>query len=128
MYTRNLRAQVNTWQAARQHAGAVDHLSRHFPGYTSRVLVPGGDLAGLGFSLKPPRWLRNAVGQIVSGTKVEVPSVTVPLPGGGSVSTPGPKPSFPEKAQMAIEQIPGGWFPVAAVGLGAVLLMQRARR
>jgi hypothetical protein len=111
-----------------QHAGTVAHLSRHFPGFTRRVLVPGAGLAGLGFSLKPPAWLRNVAGQIVSGSKVSVPSVTVPLPGGGSVTTPGTRTSFPEQAQQAVESIPGGWFTVAAVGLGAILLMQNARR
>jgi len=111
-----------------QHAGALDHLSRHFPGYTSRVLVPGAELAGLGFSLKPPPWLREAAKTIVGGVKVSVPSVTVPLPGGGSVTTPGTKPSLPEQAQEMVEKIPGGWFTVAALGLGAFLILQRSRR
>jgi hypothetical protein len=127
MYTSrlNFRSQAKAFALLRQHAGTLDHLHRHFPGYSSRVLVPGAGLAGLGFSLKPPQWLRTAAAQIIGGTKVSVPSVNIPLPGGGSVQTPGTKPTFPQQAQQMVEQIPGGWLTLAAVGLGAVLLLKR---
>jgi hypothetical protein len=111
---------------ALHHASAVHHLKRHFPGYTSRVLVPEGNLAGLGLSLKPPAWLRNAVGQIVSGTKVNVPSVNIPLPGGGMITTPSTRPTLPERDELLAANIPGGWVTIVAVGaLGAYLLLKR---
>jgi hypothetical protein len=130
----------NTRSAARQNAGAVSHLSRHFPGFTRRVVLPGGgvpwtpaapistaaELSGLGFSLKPPQWLRTAVSQIVSGTKVSVPSVNIPLPGGGMITTPSTKPSMGQQAELLAANIPGGMVTIAAVGLlGAFLLLKR---
>jgi hypothetical protein len=124
----------NAATAARQHRGAIAHLSRHFPGFTSRVVVPGvaipvsstAQLSGLGFSLKPPAWLRNAATEIIQGTKVAVPSVTIPLPGGGSITTPSTKPTLPQQAQLLAANIPGGWVTIAAVGLlGAFLLLKR---
>jgi len=108
-----------------QHSSMIAYLSRHFPGYSRRLPIPGAGLSGLGFSLKPPAWLRTAVGQVVGGTKISIPSVNIPLPGGGSVTTPGTRPSFPQQAQEAVEKIPGGWITVAAVAIGAVLLLRR---
>ena len=110
---------------AAQHAYSMAHLNRHFPGYTSRVLVPGADLSGLGFSLKPPAWLRNAVGQIVKGSTVNVPSINIPLPGGGMITTPSTKPTVTERAQLLAANVPGGWLTIAAIGLGAFLLLKR---
>lgn len=126
MYSSRFKNRLTAWSQAHQHAGTVAHLSRHFPGYARRVLVPGGELSGLGFSLKPPSWLRNAFGQIVSGTKVNVPSVNIPLPGGGMITTPSTKPSLPEQAELFAANIPGGWLTIAGVGvLGALLLLKR---
>lgn len=117
------------WRLVRQHRGSMDVLSRHFPGYASRVLVPGGQLSGLGFSLKPPRWAREAVAKIWQGSKVEVPAVTIPLPGGGSITTPSTKPSVQEQAELLAANIPGGMVTIAAVGLlGAFLLMKSLKR
>jgi hypothetical protein len=122
--------------AARQHRGAIAHLSRHFPGFTGRVLVPGvavpvsstAQLSGLGFSLKPPAWLRKAATEIIHGTKVAVPSVTIPLPGGGSIITPSTKPTLPEQAELLAANIPGGWVTIAGVGLLAGLLLMKSMR
>jgi len=111
---------------AQQHFATVNHLNRHFPDYTSRVLVPGGDLSGLGFSLKPPAWLRDAWGKIVGETKVSVPSVNIPLPGGGMITTPSTQPTVAERAGLVAANVPGGWVTIAAVGLlGAFLLLKR---
>ena len=131
---------------AAQHAGTMDHLNRHFPGYASRVIVPGGELAGLGFSFKPPSWLRNIAGAVMKGTQVSVPTpagVPIVVDGadpnalkkvldalkGTKISTQvgTPRPSLPQQAENAIESIPGGWFTVAAVGLGVLLLVKAAR-
>ena len=133
MYTSRFKQWSNEANAAHQHRGAMAHLSRHFPGFTSRVIVPGvavpvsstAQLSGLGFSLKPLQWLRTAVGQIVSGTKVNVPSVNIPLPGGGMITTPSTKPTLPQQAELLAANIPGGWLTIAAVGIGAFLLLKR---
>lgn len=125
----------NELRAAHQHRGAVAHLSRHFPGYAGRILVPGVavpasntvKLSGLGFSLKPPAWLRDAARKIVGGTKVSVPSVTIPLPGGGSIITPSTKPTVTEQAELLAANIPGGWVTIAGVGLLAALLLFKRR-
>ena len=87
--------------------------------------MPYRGLSGLGFSLKPPAWLRTAVGQIVGGTTVSVPSVTVPLPGGGSVTTPGTKPTIGQQLQTGVNTVPGGWVTVAAVALGAMYVLPK---
>jgi hypothetical protein len=104
-------------------------LERHFPGYTSRVLVPGAGLSGLGFSLKPPSWLRDAVKKVVGGTTVNVPSVNIPLPGGGMITTPSTKPTVQERAELLAANVPGGMVTIAAVGLlGAFLLIKALKR
>ncbi len=90
--------------------------------------MPYQSLDGLGLSLKPPAWLRNAVSEVWKGSKISIPSTTIPLPGGGSVRTPGTKPSFQDQAQNAVENIPGGWFTVAAIALGAAVLLPRLIR
>ena len=125
MYTRRSGSSIRPLSMAQRHARTVDHLSRHFPGYTSRVLVPAGDLSGLGFSLKPPTWLRDAWGKIVGGTKVSVPSVNIPLPGGGMITTPSTQPTVAERAELMAANVPGGWLTIAAVGIGAFLLLKR---
>jgi hypothetical protein len=94
--------------------------------YTSRYQT-GGDLSGLGFSLMPPRWIRNAVTEVVKGTKVNVPSVNIPLPGGGMITTPSTKPSLPQQAELLAANIPGGWLTIAGVGLLGVLLLLKRR-
>jgi hypothetical protein len=111
------------------NASAVSHLDRHFPGSSRRVLVPGSGLSGLGFSLKPPAWLRDAFKKVVGGTKVNVPSVNIPLPGGGMITTPSTKPTVQERAELLAANVPGGMVMIAAVGLlGAFLLMKSLKR
>ena len=120
---RSARAAVRTMH---DYASAVSHLERHFPGYSRRVLVPGAGLSGLGFSLKPPAVLRDAFWDLVHGTKVNVPSVNIPLPGGGMITTPSTKPTVQERAELLAANIPGGWATIAGVGLlGAFLLLKR---
>lgn len=102
------------------------HLNRHFSRYTSRVAVPGAGLSGLGFSVKPPAWLRDAFGKVVGGTTVNVPSVNIPLPGGGMITTPSTRPTVAQQAELFAANIPGGMVTIAAVGLlGAFLLLKR---
>jgi len=101
-------------------------------------------LSGLGFSLKPPAWLRNFAGAVMKGTQISVPTPAgVPIVVDGSdpsalqkiinalkgtqVSTTmgKPAPSLPQQAENAIESIPGGWFTIIALGLGVFLLLKR---
>mgnify|MGYP001591948470 FL=1 len=84
----------------------------------------------LGFSLRPPRWLRN-IGRGVLGQT----AVTVPTPVGPVVLTPaqvlaatrgtrvtvgGPPP--PSPIEQAVAAVPGGMGTIAAVGIGVLLL------
>jgi hypothetical protein len=78
---------------------------------------------GLGFSLKPPAWLRKTVSGIFQkGTEG---GVSIPLPGGGTaVATPGGQPasspfSLPAGMDMGT---------VAMIGLGIVAVLMLSRR
>lgn len=89
------------------------------------MYVPSG--SGLGFSLKPPKWLRNAVinpiKQIVGGG-----TVTVPTPAGPVEIA---RPSEPSPTQQFVNSVPGGGTTLAigaAVGLGLLMLNGRKRR
>lgn len=93
----------------------------------------------LGFSLKPPAWLRNLVGTAVQDLHVAVPTPagTVNLTpaqiaayaSGARVSftvpKPGPQLGPVERAAGFVESIPGGWITVAAVVVGGYLLLKR---
>lgn len=81
--------------------------------------------AGIGFSLKPPAWLRTAVGNIVSGK-----AGTIPLPSGGNVVVnPSPVPTPVQQFERNVEQnIPGGWGTIAMVGIGALALVLLLKR
>ena len=77
----------------------------------------------LGFSFKPPRWLRDAV----SGIKISVPPTTVPTPGGGTVTfNPASQQQLPD-VTGAVQQIPGGWLTLGAAGVALYLLLSRRR-
>lgn len=100
----------------------------------------------LGFSLKPPAWLRNIVGAAVKGTTATVPTpagpLTVDLGDPASIArakaalqgttfstTVGTKPpSALEQANAAVSSsVPGGWLTIAA-GIAAVLLLPKMMR
>jgi hypothetical protein len=91
--------------------------------------VPSSDLSGLGFSLKPPAWLRNIfTGSTITasnkGVNVVTQPINVPLPGGGAVTSQTPV----QQAAAAVENIPGGWITIAGLGVLGVLLLVRAGR
>ncbi len=97
--------------------------------------------AGLGFSLKPPKWLRNTIinpiKQAVTGGSVTVPTpigpVEVPvqnIPSTVSQASFQPAPIGPSTApamspaQQAINAVPGGGKTILVAGaLGIALLM-----
>ena len=71
--------------------------------------------SGLGFSLMPPKWLRTAGAQVFAAAKDSAVSIA------RERLAPPPAPSL-------MESVPGGIGTVglvAAVALGAVLLMRR---
>jgi hypothetical protein len=101
----------------------------------------------LGFSLKPPSWLRNIVGAVVHGTTATVPTpagpVSVDLGDPASVAraraaltgtrfstTVGTHPAGAlEQANAAVsENVPGGWLTIAGVGLLAVFVLPKLVR
>lgn len=101
----------------------------------------------LGFSLKPPSWLRNIVGAVVKGTTATVPTpagpVVVDLGNPQSVAaakaavmgtkfstTVGNKPAGPaEQFNAAVqENVPGGWLTIAALAAGALFILPKLMR
>ena len=87
----------------------------------------GIERTNLGFSLKPPAWLRNAVSDLAHGK-----ATTVPIPGGSTATVTPPtalqKPTPEEQASAAVESIPGGWLAIAAIGAAAFFLLHKGRR
>jgi hypothetical protein len=78
---------------------------------------------GLGFSLKPPKWLREAAGKIISGIKVEPPPpISIPLPGGRGQVVLSTRP-MDQAGQFVEQNVPGGWGTVALIGAGVLALM-----
>lgn len=102
---------------------------------------------GLGFSLKPPDWLRKLTGAVVRGT-----TATVPTPAGPVIVDLGDPDSI-ARAKAAIagikintkvgtkpapgvdtfnaavqENIPGGWLTIAALVAGGLFLLPRLMR
>jgi len=81
----------------------------------------------MGFSLKPPSWLRNlakgVVGSITTGG-----GTTVARDPTGQITV---SPSQPQAANPAdavantVASIPGGWLTIAAIGVGAFLLLKK---
>jgi hypothetical protein len=90
--------------------------------YNSTPYTPPG---GLGISLKPPDWLRRIVGDVVGGTRISVPPVTVPLPGGGSATINPTRPTFQQQTQQIVGAVPGGWLTIAAIAAGAIFILPR---
>lgn len=106
------------------------------------------NLQGLGFSLKPPAWLRSLGSKVVSAIKSNV-RVSVPTPAGtitvdpndpdslrraqeilrgARVEVGAPAPSPAQQAASMVESIPGGWLTVAAIGTGLMWLATRGSR
>ena len=102
---------------------------------------------GLGFSLKPPAWLRKLTGAVVKGTTATIPSpagpIVVDLGDPDSVArakaaitgtkfstTVGKKPGTGiEQLNANIqENVPGGWLTIAALVAGGVFLLPRLLR
>ena len=84
-----------------------------------------GELAGMGFSLKPPSWLVKDIKDLIGGKPA-----TVPTPGGNVTIVP-PQPQQPtpvERVNTAAESIPGGWVTIGAVALGAFILLPKLLR
>lgn len=112
------------------------------------IVAPNGSgLGELGFSLKPPKWLRNAVKSVTSGAKV---AVNVPTPAGPvNVADPSSAKAVADairNAQVTVttgkpvadspgggvreyveNRIPGGWITIAGGVLGGLLLLNLMR-
>lgn len=97
----------------------------------------------MGFSLKPPKFIRDAVSavvrQVVGGTTITLPTGQVvsasdlPSVVAGArvnVNTQQPAQSSSPAAQMnaTVERIPGGWITVAAAAIAGGLLLSRAMK
>ncbi|HYM67751.1 MAG TPA: hypothetical protein VEW68_10700 [Patescibacteria group bacterium] len=102
------------------------------------------DMAGMGFSLKPPAWLRNVVGAVVKGTTATVPTpagpVTVDLGNPASVNaaknaltgtkfstTVGQRgtTALDQANAVVTENVPGGWLTVAGLAALAIFVLPR---
>ena len=113
--------------------------------YQYNTLQPAPDLSGLGFSLKPPAWLRSAAGAVLKQTTVTIPTPMGPMT--YDLSNPAQAKAlqdiatktkvsvgkqsgggFMQQVETSVESIPGGWLTIAAVGAAAVLLFMFARR
>lgn len=87
------------------------------------------ELSGLGLSLKPPAWLRNAVRGAVTDTVNSATQAAKDAAARAAQEAADrlrPKPQTAvDQVNSAVAQIPGGWLTIAAVGLGALLLLKR---
>ena len=87
----------------------------------------GIERTDLGFSLKPPQWLRDAVSDLAHGK-----TTSVPVPGGSTATLTPPsalqKPTPVEQANTAVESVPGGWMTIAAVIGAAIFLLPKVLR
>ena len=81
---------------------------------------------GMGFSLKPPAWLKNAVTDLFHGQ-----TTTVPTPGGGSatITPPGAlqKPGATPEPASPVDSIPGGWLTIVGAAALAFFLLSRRK-
>lgn len=77
------------------------------------------DPTGMGFSLKPPAWLRNIVSKVSSGAQ-QVEAATTAV--ASNYQAPGPSGATPAAAELP------PWLIPAGLGLLAVLFLMRGRR
>lgn len=79
------------------------------------------DAQQLGFSLKPPKWLRNKIKEVVGQVKVEV------KPPSGTVTYGTPQQQTPaDTVRDVVEnQIPGGWLTVGLAVVAGALVIPR---
>ncbi len=85
-------------------------------------------LQGLGISLKPPSWLRNAVRGVVSdtvNTATQAAKDAAARAAQDAANRLRPPQTAADQVNSAVAAIPGGWLTIAAVGLGALLLFKR---
>lgn len=84
-----------------------------------------GHRSNLGFSLKPPKWLREAAGKIVSGIQISPPGpIDIPLPGGKGKVTVSTGPT----GAGIMDQIQQSGPSLAMIGLGALAVFLLMRR
>lgn len=100
--------------------------------------------AGLGFSLKPPKWLRDLGAKVIGQTKVSVPTpagvpITVDMGDpaqvealrrallGARFQVGQTQPTFPEFS-TAVQSVPGGWATIAVAGGLLAFFLFRGRR
>lgn len=107
----------------------------------------GSMLSGIGFSLKPPKWARNLIAGALKGQVVNIPG-TGPVDLGSpdaakrleeaarraaaeklrdAAARAGEKIS-PSQPQSPMDAVPGGWMTLAALGIGAALILPRLLR
>lgn len=88
----------------------------------------GQQLSGLGLSLKPPSWLRDAAKKVVSDT-VSTATDAAKRAAADALARAqaqvAPKPTPMDAVNEAVSSIPGGWLTIAAVGLGLLLVAKR---
>lgn len=86
-------------------------------------------LTGLGFSLKPPAWLRNQIQQGVQQVEGSIQkAVSNAADSASKAITKATTPATPspvDQVNSAVANIPGGWLTIAGVGAGLLLLLRR---
>lgn len=89
-------------------------------------------LQGLGFSLKPPSWARNAIRSVVSDT---VNAATKAARDAASAAARDaaqrlqtPPRSPVDQVNDAVAAVPGGWLTIIGIGLGALALLKPPHR
>jgi len=83
-------------------------------------------LQGLGFSLKPPKWLRDLVNKNVHVNLPPIPPVNVDVRATPTASETAA--AAGREAQGLVDQVPGGWVTIGVAAASLLLLMRRPRR
>lgn len=80
-------------------------------------------LYGMGFSLKPPKWLRNLAATITGGAaKVQTTVDAATAANQPAAPTPG------QQINAALGEIPSWVLPVAIASIGAIFLLRKRGR